>query len=299
MNHVKKELGEKIRNYREQKKLSRENFCKDEMNLTVRQLARIETGESLPTLPKLIYISRQLVISVADLIGEKHMVLPKKYLDLKNYIIKESTYNKEAEIKIESSFDIIYQEFYVYLPEDEQLTIDICRSINKVHILENSDFGKSILEDYFVQIQNKNEYSVNDFLLVNLYFHSIQYSEFEADKFDIILKKVIEQIEKASEIELFLVNKILITIMGIFIVKEEYEKLIPIIKWCRHVMDKNKDYYKKPIVDMVEAKYWLHKGNYTKGNLYYKQAIQLAILQGSSVLIDKIEEEYRDDQNRI
>lgn len=46
---IKEELGKKIRSLRQQKELTREAFCEDELLLTVRQLARIEAGQSLPT----------------------------------------------------------------------------------------------------------------------------------------------------------------------------------------------------------------------------------------------------------
>lgn len=48
---IKAELGKKIRKLREERGLSRGELCEGEEELTVRQLARIEVGESLPTLP--------------------------------------------------------------------------------------------------------------------------------------------------------------------------------------------------------------------------------------------------------
>ena len=63
-------LGRKIRSLREKKKLTRENFCEDQSQLSVRQLFRIENGLSLPTLPKLIYISSKLEISLGELFKE-------------------------------------------------------------------------------------------------------------------------------------------------------------------------------------------------------------------------------------
>ena len=50
---MKEKLGMKVRVARESQKLTREMVCEDESNITIRQLARIETGKSLPTLTKL------------------------------------------------------------------------------------------------------------------------------------------------------------------------------------------------------------------------------------------------------
>ena len=47
------EIGRRIRTLRTEKGLSREAFCGDEKELTVRQLGRIETGNNLPSLAKL------------------------------------------------------------------------------------------------------------------------------------------------------------------------------------------------------------------------------------------------------
>ncbi|HEW9243091.1 TPA: helix-turn-helix transcriptional regulator, partial [Streptococcus pneumoniae] len=48
-----REFGEKIKRLRLAKKISRSEFCGDESELSIRQLIRIENGESRPTLTKL------------------------------------------------------------------------------------------------------------------------------------------------------------------------------------------------------------------------------------------------------
>ena len=61
---MKLELGRKIRLARENRELTREMICEDESNITIRQLARIETGKSLPTLTKLTFLADKLNISL-------------------------------------------------------------------------------------------------------------------------------------------------------------------------------------------------------------------------------------------
>ncbi|HEU8397557.1 transposase-like protein, IS1515 [Streptococcus pneumoniae] len=53
-------IGQKIKEIRIEKGISRPDFCGDEQELTVRQLSRIESGASQPSLPKLAYIARRL-----------------------------------------------------------------------------------------------------------------------------------------------------------------------------------------------------------------------------------------------
>ncbi|HGD6884722.1 TPA: hypothetical protein ACI0CR_001754 [Streptococcus agalactiae] len=45
-----KHFGSKVRKFRESQQVTREEFCGDESELSVRQLARIEAGESVPNL---------------------------------------------------------------------------------------------------------------------------------------------------------------------------------------------------------------------------------------------------------
>ena len=52
------DFGVKVRQLRESKGIAREEFCGDETELSVRQLARIETG-SLPTLSKAQFIAKR------------------------------------------------------------------------------------------------------------------------------------------------------------------------------------------------------------------------------------------------
>lgn len=44
-----KEFGQRVRQLRESASMTREQFCDDELELSVRQLTRIEAGASKPT----------------------------------------------------------------------------------------------------------------------------------------------------------------------------------------------------------------------------------------------------------
>ena len=55
MRDIKSEIGKKLRRLREEKGMTREVLCNDESELTVRQLVRIEKGESLPSKKIRIY----------------------------------------------------------------------------------------------------------------------------------------------------------------------------------------------------------------------------------------------------
>ena len=294
---IKNELGKKIRLVREKKGLSREVFCGDEIQLTVRQLSRIETGESLPTLPKLTFISQNLAVPIHHLIDEKHMELPKKYLQLKSSLLKTSTFKEEDRITLkESYFDKIYEEFYDALPEDEQLSIDVQQAAMDVNLTENTDFGTGILSEYFFQLQHKEEYSLNDLLIVNLYFNCIYYKEYEENLFDKLLNDVISQVDYSVDMELFLVNTILLTAVSVIIKYQSYSELDKIVKISNLIMQKSKDFHKKPIIDMIEGKYLLFsEKNVEKAKEKYLLGAQGAEFFGDQLLSAKIKEEWEND----
>ncbi len=50
--------------------MTRELLCEDETRLTVRQLARIEAGDSIPSLLTLEFIAQQLRIEMYQIIKE-------------------------------------------------------------------------------------------------------------------------------------------------------------------------------------------------------------------------------------
>ena len=70
MSELKVAIGKKIRELREQRKMTRELLCEDETRLTVRQLARIEAGDSIPSLLTLEFIAQQLHIEMYQTIKE-------------------------------------------------------------------------------------------------------------------------------------------------------------------------------------------------------------------------------------
>lgn len=85
---IQKQIGTQIKYYRFQQKLTREMVCADEAELSIRQLARIEAGESLPTLPRLKYLSKTLNVSLNHITNESKIKPPEEYIILKRKLIK-------------------------------------------------------------------------------------------------------------------------------------------------------------------------------------------------------------------
>lgn len=298
---IKVELGKKVRLLREKKGLTREEFCDDEVDLTVRQLTRIEAGQSLPTLPKLTFISQRLAIPIHHLIDEEYYELPKRYLQLKYGLYKLSTYEETERLaKKERYFDEIYENYYVNLPEEEQVAIDAQQAVLDVHLAQNADFGEGLLNDYFHQILQKDEYSVNDLLIINLYFHCINYNDYDEKVFFVLIDKIIEQVDYSVDIELYLLNTLLLTSTSVLLPHENYEKLLDVIKVSNTIMQINQDFHKKPVMDMVEGKCYLFSSkDREKARQKYIDGAQCARLFGDQVLCDKIMKEWEDDKRTL
>ncbi|CVO42388.1 transcriptional regulator [Streptococcus pneumoniae] len=90
-----REFGEKIKRLRLAKKISRSEFCGDESELSIRQLIRIENGESRPTLTKLKYIAERLGVEDYKLMPS-YIELDKEYLELKYFLMRTLTYEDET-----------------------------------------------------------------------------------------------------------------------------------------------------------------------------------------------------------
>lgn len=145
-------FGKRVRKLREDKKLTREYLCDDETELSVRQLARIESGQSIPNLSKVSFIAKRLDVQISELTDEKIQELPQRYKELKYLILRLPTYENKERLQIrESYFDEIFEYYYASLDSKEKLVIDILESKYDIYISKNNNFIGDILDKYFNQ----------------------------------------------------------------------------------------------------------------------------------------------------
>ena len=254
------EIGKRIRTLRTEKGLSREAFCGDEKELTVRQLGRIETGNNLPSLAKLDYIAGVLGIPMSQLIDEGMIIVPKEYLKLKTKLIRQSIHGDEEKVhQREAIFEDIQEHFYDKLPEDEQVAVEVLQAIDDVYVSENAEFGEGLIEEYFNQTLLQTEYSVNDLLILYLYFLS---NAISFKRNDDVLKKVrnniVTIIDCSDNTYMHLLQRVLIAILLYQLRNEYYEDISVIFSFLREIMMEIQDSNLKPTVDYLEAKYYLY-----------------------------------------
>ncbi|MCC9843981.1 helix-turn-helix domain-containing protein, partial [Streptococcus agalactiae] len=155
-------FGSKVRNLRVTRNITREDFCGDETELSVRQLARIESGQSIPNLTKAHYIAKQLNVKLDILTGGESLELPKRYKELKYLILRIPTYADADRLKLrECQFDHTFEEFYDNLPEDECLAIDSLQAKFEVYQTGDINFGVEVLCECFDKVKYKEKYTLN------------------------------------------------------------------------------------------------------------------------------------------
>ena len=295
------EIGKRIRTLRTEKGLSREAFCGDEKELTVRQLGRIETGNNLPSLAKLDYIAGVLGIPMSQLIDEGMIIVPKEYLKLKTKLIRQSIHGDEEKVRQrEAIFEDIQEHFYDQLPEDEQVAVEVLQAIDDVYVSENAEFGEGLIEEYFNQTLLQTEYSVNDLLILYLYFLS---NAISFKRNDDVLKKVrnniVTIIDCSDNTYMHLLQRVLIAILLYQLRNEYYEDISVIFSFLREIMMEIQDSNLKPTVDYLEAKYYLYgEKDKEKALQYYEKAISGAEffndINFKNRVIEEMKEEFPD-----
>ena len=295
------EIGKRIRTLRTEKGLSREAFCGDEKELTVRQLGRIETGNNLPSLAKLDYIAEVLGVPMSQLIDEGLLIVPKEYLKLKTKLIRQSIHGDEEKVRQrEDIFEEIQERFYDQLPEDEQVAVEVLQAIDDVYVSENAEFGEGLIEEYFNQTLLQTEYSVNDLLILYLYFLS---NAISFKRNDDVLKKVrnniVTIIDCSDNTYMHLLQRVLIAILLYQLRNEYYEDISVIFSFLREIMMEIQDSNLKPTVDYLEAKYYLYgEKDKEKALQYYEKAISGAEffndINFKNRVIEEMKEEFPD-----
>lgn len=290
---MKSILGRKIRLARENQEFTREMVCEDESNITIRQLARIESGESLPTLTKLTFLTNKLNLSLDYLVDESYIKLPKEYLLLKNKIMKQTMYKDPTRVeKVNLLFDQMYDEFYDNISEDEQLTIDILRATTDIVVFNNLQFESGLLKEYFPQMLLQKELRELDFLLIYLYFFYI-FGKDKAYKNMNTTKQAINKLVKNStysnDSNAYLAIKIHIIALNFLLELKDYEMYKQLLDISKTISEENQEFQKKPILQMMEAKYRLfHLSETEKAKEMYRMAAKTAMMLGDNIAHDQI-----------
>ncbi|HFI0644902.1 TPA: helix-turn-helix domain-containing protein [Streptococcus suis] len=294
---IKVEIGKKIRHARISRNLTQADICDDEAELTIRQLARIENGQAMATIPKLLFLSQKLGIQLQDLVDVSKVEIPNRYLVLKNKLIKFHTYGDEERIaQQEAMFDEIYNDFYDNLPEEEQLLVEVLQAQANIFSSQDARFGEGLLEEYFHQILKKKRYSYNDLLIINIYFMCCIVGLEDNSYVEELSQKVLLHIDYGDTERLYLLERILINIL----VQANPKDYLIYINVLREIIEESTNYQHKPVVYAFEAKYYLEVENdKEKVEELYDKAIAFAKMLNDDILVKNLKMEKENDLARF
>ena len=297
---IKIEIGKRIREERERQGLTREHVCDTEEELTVKQLMRIELGRSLPTIVKLQYISDKLGVSLNYLLGETKLDIPKDYYQAKYKLMKSPVYGDPERIKKKlQDIEDLYDNYIDILPEDELLTIDIIeRTLNFISEEKKEDLVEIVFEDYLNQVLKKEEYTLNDLLLIKYYSVQCQGSSYDKATIEHFRMKLIKQRLQGDELSNVELLGALSAIAGIYVMHHNYKNMKTIVDKMYEVMHSIMQHSYQPGIAMLEAKYYLfYENNRDKATELYNKAILLAEAFGDQVFIKNLKIEMEKDLN--
>ena len=286
MDELKREIGYKIKTIRRSRGKTQIDICGDESELTIRQLARIENGQALATLPKLLLIADKLGVSLQNIVDVKAIEIPKASLKLKNELIHSQTYADKRRIeRKEAILEEIYENYYENLPEEEQLIVDVTQARFDIYGSSDATYGLGLVEEYFQQLLKKKYFSVNDLLIIELYFFCCAMGLEDKEHFEELAQKVLLCSEYEDKASLAQMEKVL---LSLFIQIQTEDSLI-YIQTFEKIIAKTRHVFYRPHLFLLKAKYALFvEKNILEAESFYEKAISLAELLDDQILVQRI-----------
>lgn len=252
------ELGKKIEQLRLEKGLSRPDFCEDESDLTVRQLARIESGQSQPSIPKLEYIAQRLGIPAYSLMPD-YKELPQGYLELKYKLLREPMYNKiEVLDKKDRYIETIYDTYFEELPKSEQGICEAMQAMVDMVRTNQPDYAVSLLAETMSLLMNKEVCDVNDLILIRLFFvqqtigeNIVSRVQYNFETITFLMKKLASSRAFVRLEDTFYLRDAIISGLACFELVEYYDDAPIYIDCLRGIMEETQDYQKKPLLSCL------------------------------------------------
>lgn len=295
---IKEDLGRRIKAERNRKQLTQSLLCGDETKLTIRQLQRIEGGQSLPTLEKLEFIADRLGTKIADLLEVSNIQLPDDYWELKGQIVKFPTYaDKERLQQKQDLIEEIYDKYFDILPEDELLFLDLSENILDSFHEKDIPNIEEIYDDAFEQVLKKETFAFNDYLYMSYFLQKCgKTADYDQTTFKLLEQKLLKQELTADELYNI---ELLIAVMeasGVYALHNDYQNLLPLMKKAQQIIDKAQLHTYKPALLELEAKYYVKvvkdKG---KAKELYQQALVMGEILSDPVIIADVKMEMAND----
>lgn len=293
----KKEFGQKVRDLRKEKGMSRQRVCGIEDVLTTRQLQRIEKGQSLPTIATAVYIADKLGVSLDSLINKEGLKLPKGYINLRYQLRTLYHYgDKDRLLQREKIIEQIYECYFDDLPEEEQIAVQVAKASVDMICTRNASFDQGLLDEYLGQACKKSQLSFNDVEIIQLRLLSLAIKDFDKVEFVDLLSKVILAVSYFPLADLGKIQDVIISAAGILCCYGEYNLLPDVIEVLRGIMRKRNDYRDNIFVYAFEWKIALFlKHDLEKARKDYQKSIMMADLLSEDLIKQNMQREWKKD----
>ncbi|WP_423216315.1 helix-turn-helix domain-containing protein [Streptococcus equinus] len=293
----KKEFGQKIRDLRKEKGMSRQRVCGIEDVLTTRQLQRIEKGQSLPTIATAVYIADKLGVSLDRLTSKESLELPDEYINLRYQLRTLYHYgNKERLLQREKIIEKIYDQYFDYLPEEEQIALQVAQASVDMICSGNGSYDQGLLDEYLEQTRKKSRLSFNDVEIIQLRLLSLAIHDFDKVEFIDLLSKVILAVSYFPLADLGKIQDVIISAAGVLCCYGEYALLPDVIEVLRDIMTKRNDYRDNIFIYAFQWKIALFLKNDTKeAKEKYEKSIVMADLLSEDLIKENMQREWQKD----
>ena len=231
-------------------------------------------------------IADKLGVSLQNIVDVKAIEIPKAFLKLKDELIHSQTYADEERIKRkEAILEEIYENYYENLPEEEQLVVDVTQARFDIYGSSDVTYGLGLVEEYFQQLVKKKYFSVNDLLILELYFFCCAMGLEDKEHFEELAQKVLLCSEYEDKASLVQMEKVL---LSLFIQIQTEDSLI-YIQTFEKIIAKTRHVFYRPHLFLLKAKYALFVDkNILEAESFYEKAISLAELLDDQVLVQRI-----------
>lgn len=291
-------FGEFIRTLRLERRWSKEDLCGDEACLSVRQLTRLESGHSKPTLAKIEFIASRLAIPTYQLM-KYYVALPQDYLDLKYLALRLSAFGQEEKLdEMAACVEEMAERFYEQLPEDERVIIWILRCRIRMCRGIKPTTRTQIFDDYLEQVQRRKVYSINDLLLIHVYFLACQLIEnlLEEPFYRQMVDCLLEQDQHLKIEEWFILRDVLIACLTVGLQYGLAYKHREMLALLEQMMELTQDYQKKAVVYLLEWKCaMMFRQDVALARKFYQQALAFSHVLRDTYLRQQLMSEWESD----
>lgn len=301
-------FGKRIRQLREEKQISRQDFCGDESKLSIRQLSRLEREESAPSLTTLAVISERLNLPLYYLMPDYHE-LPLRYRELKYMILRQPAYGMfEAIIQQESYLDEIFENYYDNLPADERLVVDYLQATTQLLLTRNLVFAQHIVEEGINHLWEQQYFTINDLsylrLLALYFYQSARENKTLSPKYTLVFETTV--IKLLKQMDFFSPDNLFVYVNTIFACLNYYNRignyaLFPeAIAVLQEVLEKTHDYMKKPLIEMLEWKHQLfNEKDLSAAEGFYQRAYRIAQVFEIDAVVKGVVSEWEEDLEKF